>query len=67
MDTPEVVGTFVKSSYSAGQQNCVSVAPTADGGRAVRHTKDVEQATQVYTRDEWAAFIAGVKAGEFDV
>ncbi|MGI5443845.1 DUF397 domain-containing protein [Streptomyces shenzhenensis] len=59
--------TFVKSSYSGGNGACVEVATTPDGGRAVRDTKDRGSGTQFYTRDEWAAFVAGVKAGEFDV
>lgn len=54
------------SSYSTGNGACVEVAVTADGGRAVRDTKDRQGGTQFYTRAEWTAFVAGVKAGEFD-
>jgi hypothetical protein len=48
--------------------NCVEAGPLADGsGRvAVRHSRTPEAATIVYTRDEWNAFVAGVKDGEFD-
>ncbi|MEU6496463.1 DUF397 domain-containing protein [Streptomyces sp. NPDC046984] len=59
--------TFRKSSYSGGNGACVEVAATADGGRAVRHTRDRDGGTQYYTPAEWSAFIAGVKAGEFDL
>ena len=67
MSTPELVGPFVKSSFSTGQQNCVETAATADGGRAVRDSKNPTGGTQFFTRDEWRAFVSGVKNGEFDV
>jgi S-adenosyl methyltransferase/Domain of unknown function (DUF397) len=37
-----------------------------DGGRAVRHSKDPNGPTLIFTPAEWQAFIAGVKVGEFD-
>ncbi len=58
-----------KSSKSDnGGGNCVEVGPLADGsGRvAVRHSRRPDGAVIVYTREEWQAFIAGVKEGEFD-
>ncbi|MEU1597273.1 DUF397 domain-containing protein [Streptomyces sp. NPDC005708] len=59
--------TFVKSSFSGGNGACVEVAVTADGGRAVRDSKDQGKGPiHRYTHAEWAAFVAGVKAGEFD-
>jgi hypothetical protein len=55
-----------KSSFSNGGDNCVEVA--ANGGTvAVRDSKDRGQTPLVFTRDEWAAFLAGAKAGEFDL
>jgi hypothetical protein len=33
----------------------------------VRDTKAHDGPVLAFTRDEWAAFIAGVKAGEFDL
>lgn len=59
--------TFVKSSFSGGNGACVEVAALPDGGRAVRDTKDRQGGTQFYTPAEWSAFVAGVKAGEFDI
>ncbi|MQY15462.1 hypothetical protein SRB5_56440 [Streptomyces sp. RB5] len=62
----EVVTPFIKSSASGGPNtDCVEVAHTADGGRAVRDSKNPE-AVQYYTPTEWAAFLTGVRAGEFD-
>jgi len=33
---------------------------------AVRHSKTPAAATIIYTADEWAAFVGGIKDGEFD-
>jgi hypothetical protein len=54
------------SSYS-NDVSCVEVADLPDGGRLVRDTKLGEDSPVLrYTAVEWAAFVAGVKAGEFD-
>jgi hypothetical protein len=57
-----------KSSYSGGSGgNCVEVADLPDGGRAVRDTKEQGRGpVLLFTAGEWAAFTAGVRAGEFD-
>lgn len=56
-----------KASYSNTQGgNCVEVATLADGSRAVRDSKNPSGPSLVFTPSEWAAFIAGVKDGEFD-
>ena len=46
--------------------NCVEVGRTSDGAVLVRDTKDRGQEALAFTDEEWAAFVAGVKAGEFD-
>lgn len=56
---------WVKSTFSHQNGACVELAEIP-GGVAVRDSKDVGRPTLCYTRDELAAFIAGVKAGEFD-
>ncbi|SDZ17540.1 protein of unknown function [Micromonospora pattaloongensis] len=55
-----------KSADSGG--SCVEAGPVGDGsGRvALRHSKNPDGPTIVYTRAEWDAFIGGVKDGEFD-
>lgn len=46
---------------------CVEVGQLPDGVVAVRDSKDPERRRSlVFTRLEWAAFVQGVKAGEFD-
>jgi len=46
--------------------SCVAVADLADGKIAIRDTKNADREPQIYTREEWRAFIVGVKNGEFD-
>lgn len=58
-------GEWRKSSFSA-QTNCVEFRRIEDGVE-VRNSKRPSEATIRYTIDEWRAFVAGVKAGEFDV
>ncbi|WP_055478063.1 DUF397 domain-containing protein [Sphaerimonospora mesophila] len=56
-----------KSSFSGTNGgDCVEVAELPDGGRAVRDSKAPDGAVLWFTRSEWAAFTAGVRAGEFD-
>jgi hypothetical protein len=55
-----------KSSFSNGTGgNCVEVADLADGSRAVRDSKDRTGPILIFTAAEWAAFTAGIHAGEF--
>ncbi len=56
--------SYRKSSFSSLQ--CVEVAPLPDGTISLRDSKDTSRAAHAFTRAEWAAFVAGVKVGEFD-
>ncbi len=58
--------TWRTSSRSGSSGNCVEVAIT-DDGVAVRDTKDRGKPPHLYTHAEWAAFVGGVKDGEFDL
>lgn len=55
---------WVKSSFSA-QSNCLEVRPGASG----IHIRESEFPNEVVctSDDNWLAFVAGVKAGEFDL
>lgn len=55
-----------KSSHSGYNGNCVEVAPLADGSVAMRNSRDPHGPALIYTRAEIAAFLAGIKDGEFD-
>jgi hypothetical protein len=58
--------TSTKSANAGGQ--CVEAGPVKDGsGRvAVRHSLDPAGPVITYTREEWIAFVSGVREGEFD-
>jgi hypothetical protein len=59
-------GQWFTSSYTGHEPSCVEVRDT--GNRIeVRDTKDRDGGSLSYTRPEWAAFLAGVKDGEFDL
>ena len=53
----EVVSPFRKSSYSGQQGNCVEVAPTVGGGRAVRDSKQPGGPLLTVSREGWQAFL----------
>ena len=46
---------------------CVAVAISPEHEVAVRNSSDSKKATIVFNKDEWNAFIKGVKNGEFDL
>lgn len=57
---------WVKSSYSFSTGNCVEVANLPGSQVGVRDSKDTEGPVLRFTPDEWQAFLAGVREGEFD-
>ena len=57
--------TFRKASFCTDAGTCVEVAVGTDVVR-VRHTGTPSEEL-VFTAAEWAAFVAGTKAGEFDL
>jgi hypothetical protein len=58
--------TWQKSRRSNPSGNCVELAGLPDGAVAVRNSRDPYGPALIYTRDEWAAFIAGARDGDFD-
>jgi hypothetical protein len=56
-----------KSRYSSSNGgNCVEVARNLPGVVAVRDSNDPDGPVLLFTPDEWRAFVAGARAGEFD-
>jgi hypothetical protein len=45
---------------------CVAVA-LRDDAVGIRDTKGPDKVTLCFSREEWLAFVQGVKAGEFDL
>jgi len=57
-----------KSSYSGGNGGaCVEVADNLPGLVAVRDSKDRTGSVLTFPPAAWAAFTAGVRAGELDL
>lgn len=66
MKNQDIVTAFKKASASqGGTQECVEVAQTADGGRAIRDSKAPHGPVLFLAPTEWNAFSVGVSAGEF--
>lgn len=58
---------FFKTSSFCNFGDCVEVGQSPDGSVVVRDTKDAERRQALtFSRDEWVAFLAGARAGEFD-
>lgn len=55
-----------KSSASNPSGDCVELAALQDGSVAIRNSRYPAGPALVYTRAEIAAFLAGVRDGEFD-
>ena len=55
-----------KSRTSNPTGSCVEVAELPGGAIAMRNSRDPSGPALLYPRDEVAAFLAGVKNGEFD-
>jgi len=57
---------WIKSSAS-GANGCVEVAHMPSGEIALRDSKDRAKTPHLFDRNEWAAFLTGVRNGEFDL
>jgi hypothetical protein len=65
---PEIVGPWVKPgrSNTLNNQGCANLAPTSDGGIALRSDKQTGGPTVFLDGTEFAALLAGVRDGDFD-
>ena len=67
MNRPHVTSAFVKSTYTGGAINdCLEIAHTAGGGRAIRDSKRRDGGTQCCSPATWAAFLTAVKTDAFE-
>jgi hypothetical protein len=58
--------SWVKSSLSYANGNCVEVADLPDGEVGVRNSRVPDGPVLRFTPGEWSAFIGGAHNGEFD-
>ena len=58
--------TWIKSSLSGSNGNCVEVADLPDDTVGIRNSRDTDGPMLRFTPDEWGAFLAGTRRGEFD-
>jgi hypothetical protein len=63
---PDAGPSWVKSSLSFANGNCVEVATLSDGEIGVRNSRNPKGSVLRFTSDEWYAFLGGVRNGEFD-
>jgi hypothetical protein len=70
LSTKELSGIrwHISTRSDSGGGQCVEAGPLVDGSErvAVRHSHHPEGSVIIYTREEWTAFLAGAKNGEFD-
>jgi hypothetical protein len=65
-ERPDSDLSWIKSSLSFANGNCVEVANLPNGEIGVRDSKNSEGPVLRFTPDEWHAFVGGVRNGEFD-
>jgi hypothetical protein len=64
--TPGSGLTWIKSSLSFSNGNCVEVASLPDALVGVRDSKDPAGPVLRFTSGEWRAFLGGARNGEFE-
>jgi hypothetical protein len=64
----DLTGAMWRKSTRSGNggSDCVEVSDNLPGIVGVRDSKDPGGPALVFTPSEWAAFVGGVKGGEFD-
>jgi len=58
-------GAWTKSTYSAGNGECIEVRSTAPGLVSVRDSKVPDGPVLDFAPDSWAAFVAEAAGGAF--
>ncbi len=64
---PAAHAAWRKARASDANSGCVEIAFLAYGRVGVRDSKDRSKPALVVTASAWARFLAGTKAGEFDL
>ena len=64
--TDLTAATWRKSTFTANSGQCIEIAELPGGAIALRDSKSPHREPLRFTSGEWAAFLNGVHAGEFD-
>jgi hypothetical protein len=64
---PDMTNAAWTTSRACNNSACVQVAHLPGGLVALRDSKDTGKAAHVFDREEWGAFLTGVRNGEFDL
>lgn len=56
-----------KTSSFCNYGECVGIARMENGDVIVKNTKNASERPLNFTQEEWKAFVAGVKNGEFEI
>ena len=65
MADPDRARIAWRKSMASGSTNCVEVG-FAEESILLRHSREPSGTVLSFTHPEWAAFLAGVRRGEFD-
>jgi hypothetical protein len=63
---PDSAISWIKSSYSFSNGNCVEVASLPGDEIGVRDSKDTAGPILRFAPEEWSVFLGGMRSGEFD-
>jgi len=66
MRSEQMNASWVKSSFSFANGNCVEVAELPGGSVGIRDSRDPGGPVLRFTRAEWAAFLGGAQRGELE-
>jgi hypothetical protein len=58
--------SWVKSSLSYANGNCVEIAAFPNGRIGLRDSKNADGPFLYLTREQWSGFVAGILNGDFD-
>jgi hypothetical protein len=65
-ERPGSGSSWIKSSLSYANGNCVEVASLPGGEVGIRNSRNSAGPVLTFTSAEWHAFLGGVRNGEFD-
>jgi hypothetical protein len=65
-ENASMASSWIKSSLSHANGNCVEVADLPGGEVGMRHSKDVGGPVLRFPPEEWQSFLCRARSGEYD-